>query len=201
MGRRLQNVEDATEIVVGKYYLVPVVCVSPDVSVLRRVPVVGPLHEDSKFIGFPDYHYHPDRRFVSQAWLDYYGTGTYSTGMAAGGQGGHWAAVYAYVITDRLTGLERCTSMFDLGRKRMQCKRIVEPFRKDAPWIQKLEQAYAGERLREGMICPHRGISCRGVKINDEKCVVCPGHGLQFNVESGHLVSRSGQDLQMPLIK
>lgn len=189
-GSKTQNIEDVADVIVGRYYMVPAVCVVQSVSVLRVVPIIGPLHEDAKFIGFPDHHYHPDRRFVSQAWLDYYGTGE-----------GHWAAVYGYILTDRLTGRKRRTSMFDLGRRRMKCKRAVGPFRKDAPWLPKLERSYAGEQLRNGHICPHRGISCRGVKVDDKNCVVCPGHGLQFNVGDGHLVSRIGQDLQMRLVK
>lgn len=193
-GKRLQNIEDADEVIVGRYYLVPTVCVNPRVAVLRCVPITGPLHEDAEFINFPARHYHPDRRFVSQSWFDYYGTGF--TGMA-----GHWSAVYSFKIPTLLSSEERDTGMFETGRKRMQCKRIVEPFRKDAPWLMKLEKAYAGEKLREGMICPHRGISCRGVKVDEKGCVVCPGHGLQFRVADGNLVSRIGQTLTPNLFK
>lgn len=184
----MQNIEDVKEVVVGKYYLVPHVCVSPHVEVLRAVPVIGPPHEDAEFIGFPDRHYHPDRRFVSDRWLDYYGTGPY-------GRSAHWGIVYSFQINGR------DTEMFEIGLKRVKLRRVVETFRKDAPWLQKLEKAYASDRLRDGMICPHRGISCRGVKVNDQKCVVCPGHGLQFNVETGRLVSRIGQTFPGQLFK
>lgn len=188
-GRRLQNIEDAESVEVGKYYLVPTVCANPNIAVLQCVPVVGPLHEDAEFINFPSRHYHPDRRFVSQSWLDHYGA-TFA------GPEGHWAAVYSFEINGRDTG------MFETGRKRMRCKRIVEPFRKDAPWLMKLEKAYAGETLREGMICPHRGITCKGVKVDEKGCVVCPGHGLQWNVATGNLASRRiGQQLTPQLFK
>lgn len=190
---RLQNIEDATEIVVGKYYLVPTVFVPTLPKGLQIVPVIGPAHEDAEFIKFPHRHMHPDRRFVSVKWLDYYGRGVY-------GDKAHWAVVYSFTFKTLLEGIERDTGVREAARERMRCKRMVTAFRKDAPWLARLESAYRDERLRDGHICPHRGISCRGVAPESDG-VVCPGHGLKWNMETGALVSRTDGQFRLPLGK
>lgn len=135
-GKRLQNVEDAEVVEVGKFYLVPTVVVPSLPKRLQVVPVMGPLHEDAEFINFPHRHYHPDRRFVSDAWMSFHGRGF-------GGTKGHWGAVYCFKIKRPLDKVERDTGMLEGPRLRMKCQ----------------------ETLRDGHICPHRGISCRGVLI------------------------------------
>lgn len=182
-GKRLQKIEDASEIIVGKYYLVPTVHVPSLPKSLQIVPVIGPPHEDAEFINFPHRHLHPDRRFVSKLWLDYYG----SSGRGAG----HWSVIYSFKINERDTGMR------EGGRVRMRCKRLADSFRLDVPWLTKLENAYRLEKLRDGHICPHRGISCRGV-IAENGGVVCPGHGLKWNLETGSLVTRVRQQQLLP---
>lgn len=184
-GKRLQNVEDAEVVEVGKFYLVPTVFVPTLPRRLQVVPIIGPLHEDLDLIHIPDRHYHPDRRFVSQAWIDYY---------QEGNPKGHWAPVYAYRWKWNNTGMR------DNGRLRLRLKRLIDSFRVDAPWLMRLEKAYCQETLRDGHICPHRGISCRGV-VAESDGVVCPGHGLKWNTETGKLVSRIGQIFQRSLPK
>lgn len=194
---RLQKVEDATEIIVGKYYLVPTVYVPSLPKRLQIVPVIGPAHEDAEFINFPHRHVHPDRRFVSDAWFSYYDTFT------ATGKPHYWGVVYSFEIIHDPNHLH--LKLGKTGTKWhepmvMRCKRVVSPFR-DTPWMSKLETAYSHERLRDGHICPHRGISCRGVQVDDNGCVVCPGHGLQFQMESGVMVPRTNGQLRLPLGK
>lgn len=181
----IPNIEDVKEVVIGRYYRVPTVIVPGLPPRLAVVPVIGPSHEDADIIGFPHRHYHPDRRFVSDAWLDQY---NHLHAVA-----GHWSVVYSFFINERDTG------MIEGPRKRMVCKRLVASFRKDAPWLAKLEKAYCSDKLRDGHICPHRGISCAGVKAESDG-VVCPGHGLKFSLTTGRLVSRIGQSLQPSLL-
>lgn len=193
------RIEDAETVEVGKFYVVPTVFVPTLPRGLQIVPVVGPAHEDAEFIGFPHRHVHPDRRFVSDRWFARYDVDT------ASGQPSHWSIVYNFVIEvdpkrfqlkPGPTGVEWREPMA------MKCKRLLAPFRDDAPWLRKLERAYATETLREGMVCPHRGITCKGVQVDEKGCVVCPGHGLMWSAERGHLVSRTGQDFrQIPLIQ
>lgn len=173
------DIEDVSEITVGRFYMVPTVILNFGPMAMRVCPVVGPLHEDAEFIKFPDRHFHPDRRFTSQAWFDYYAS--YST---------HWNVVYAFEVRGRDTG------MLDGGRRKRKCLRTVGSF--TAPngppqWLTGLEQAYRHEKLRDKMICPHRGISCVGVVAESDGGVVCPGHGLKWNPKDGELISRVGQ--------
>lgn len=51
-----------------------------------------------------------------------------------------------------------------------------------------MTEAYTGVRMRN-MICPHRGINLRGQPVELGR-VTCPGHGLQFDVETGKLRRR-----------
>lgn len=192
------NVEDVDEVVVGRRYLVPTVIRKWGVPKrFAVVPIIGPLHEDAQFINFPDRHWHPDRRFLSDAW--------FRSGFSARS---HWAVVYIpepknYAIA-RLRGVqlevtdqvkERGPSVVDGGRRVMVCKRLIESFvessGKPPQWLRQMEQVYKKERLRK-MICPHRGISCVGVKPESDGGIVCPGHGLKWNQETGQLISRFG---------
>lgn len=187
------NVEDVSEVEIGKRYWVPTVVSTLNPKHLRVVPVVGPLHEDAEFISFPDRHWHPDRRFVSEAWLK-------------DNERNHWAVVLTPYPTNRNLGpfggvpSKDNEPLVTLGERRLlKCKRLIDSFghlrdREVAiPWTAKLERAYRNERLRK-MICPHRGISCVGVIAESDGGVVCPGHGLKWNRESGSLMSRCGQD-------
>jgi hypothetical protein len=182
-GKRLQNVEDAEVVEVGKFYLVKTVIVPKMPKAIQVIPVMGPLHEDAEFVNFPHYHFHPDRRFVPDAWFSYYGWPH---------KNGTWSPIYSYEINGKDTG------MLDGGRRRIKAKRLVDSFRVDAPWLKTLERAYANDKLRDGHICPHRGISCRGV-IAENDGVVCPGHGLKWDASTGKLVSRIGQTFQRSL--
>lgn len=186
----IPNVEDVDEVIVGKKYSVPVVVLKNRPKHLSVLPVIGPLHEDREFINFPARHWHPDRRFISQAWF---------VDLIRGGSS-HWAvALTPYPSTHSLTFSHFTPDeplVTDGGRKIMTCRRLVGSFvkRDGKPplWLPKLEAAYKGERLR-GMICPHRGISCVGVKPEADGGIVCPGHGLKWNPETGEMISRVGR--------
>jgi hypothetical protein len=61
--------------------------------------------------------------------------------------------------------------------------------------IQRLEKPYAKARLKTKsscMRCPHRKMLLNGVP-NDGETVVCPGHGLRWNLKTGGLVKREGE--------
>jgi Rieske 2Fe-2S protein len=199
----IPNIEDVEVVEVGRMYMVPTVILRRAPKGLALIPVIGPLHEDSQFIGFPDHHWHPDRRFVTDYWLEQQGPN-------------HWATIYTPLPRPRLlkaisklrgepvyTESRTEPDVIDGGRRRLQCRRLVGSFcnsRTETPpgWLKKLEPAYANSRLRDGHICPHRGISCRGV-IAENDGVVCPGHGLKWNMQTGRLVSRIGQTFQSKL--
>lgn len=182
----VQLVEDVDEVVIGKRYSVPVV-IRRFAGCPKRfavMPIIGPLHEDAEFVNFPDRHWHPDRRFVSAAWLKAKGAG-------------HWAVVFTPFPCKTVGGSKPPAEPFvvDGGRRILTCKRLVASmvhprFGAPPPWIQKLEKVFQHERLRERMICPHRGISCVGVAAESDGGVVCPGHGLKWNPKTGEMVHR-----------
>lgn len=204
-------VEAVSEVVVGQLYSVPVIkrrgrCFAG--TELRLVPVIGPLHEDREHIGFPDKHWHPDRRFMPERWFDSF--------IETEIEGAHWASVFtprphygrgrlrrfpAAVIDDVL---KHGDLVVPAGRRVMKCLRLVGSFvntlRRDRigvaippSWLRTLEPAYKHERMRN-MICPHRGISCVGVIPESDGGVVCPGHGLKWDTVTGEMISRMGGD-------
>lgn len=191
------NIEDVETVEVGRFYMVPTVIQPWRPKAIRIVPVVGPLHEDARFIKFPDLHWHPDRRFVTQQWLD-------------AQIHDHWAVVLTpnprRRLLSHLSRLQRRPvfsepspdpQVIDGGRRRLKCRRLIGSFvaaGRPPSWLKDLEPAYANQRLRDGHVCPHRGISCRGV-VAENDGVVCPGHGLKWDLETGRLVSRLGQQL------
>jgi hypothetical protein len=86
---------------------------------------------------------------------------------------------------------------------RLLCKRTLPDFPvelkyKDGrerwafEWQPRLESEYAAIRAACTR-CPHRGFSLAGLPVKDGK-VVCPGHGLQWNVKTGALVPRAFPD-------
>lgn len=179
---RTPNIEGAEVVEVGRFYMVPTIIHLRALKQFRVVPVIGPLHEDAKFIKVPYHHWHPDRRFVSTAWMKKEGSN-------------HWATIFTPFppMQKKSDG----PIVIDGGRRRLKCRRLVgsfcNPFGDTPPrWLNEMEQAYKNERLRDGHICPHRGISCRGV-VAESDGVVCPGHGLKWGFD-GRLVSRLGKD-------
>lgn len=74
-------------------------------------------------------------------------------------------------------------------RRVLRCKRLFAEFPKEAFWIGALQLKYRDARVCNN-ICPHRGISLKGVEDNGCGTVVCPGHGLEWDKRDGRLVSR-----------
>lgn len=160
-------------LVIGRFYSVP--CINALVWNLGMTPIIGPLHEDKEHIGFDDMHWHIDWRFVS-AWQ--------LSRLSGSGR----IPVQAKVISQKNTAGQ-------IVERRLKCKREMpefplRPYGKNVVhWLEDLETAQENSRLKCGMICPHRGLPLAGCPVNDG-IVVCPAHGLAWDVESGALVKR-----------
>lgn len=162
---------------IGHYYRVPCMWV-PDVE--SWLPILGPWHEDKDVIGFTEPHYHVDWRLVGPSLYEYFKE--------------RHAAVHAKVFSRQDLG----TDSPRLETKRLRCWREMPEFpshhpldRTEAvPWMPALEREHADCRLKCGKVCPHRGISLEGMPVKDG-VVVCPGHGLAWNVETGAMVRRT----------
>lgn len=155
---------------IGRYYRVPCVWV-PMWKI--KVPLFGPLHEDREIIGFPDEHWHIDWRFVPRAFMDRWTSRRSPHGLV----------------------LSKQNAVGSIETRRLKCKREMPVFpthpngNKPVFWLADLEKAHADARLKCGRICPHRGLPLEGCPVRDG-IVVCPGHGLAWDVETGALVRR-----------
>jgi hypothetical protein len=165
---------------VGKFYMVPCVKTTKTCSYGggEFMPVIGPEHTDVEFINFPHSHWHVDWRFVTARAL------RRSVGHRPEYQ------VYGIVLHRWAYGLPQYGSLIegDVVMRRRKCIRSLPqyPFGK-APWMPKLETAFADTRLK-GMVCPHKGIPLKGCPM-DGDVVTCPGHGLRWNIKTGELVA------------
>jgi hypothetical protein len=56
-------------------------------------------------------------------------------------------------------------------------------------FVRKLEEAFEHETLK-CHTCPHKGMPLDGMPIDAEGRVVCPGHGLRWNLKTGKLSPR-----------
>ena len=161
----------------GHVYRVPVVR-GTWWSWTRDWVVLGPRHEDAEFIDFPHQHYHLDPRFVPlTVWRD-------AQESASG-----LRRILGAPLMNGLNPTHEWSPPEPLGVRRRKMLRSVPEWMiagafNAAPWEAKLRAAYADDRLRDG-VCPHRGADLRGMEPDEHGCVVCPLHGLRWNVATG----------------
>ena len=176
--QRVSEIEG--EPVVGRYYLVP--------SIRIRgvwIPIFGPKHEDRDYIGFTQHHYHFDLRFLSDAYIKF--------------RVGHYyekeqkptcapEQFMMQVVTVEIYGESAVVERRKLCRRRMPIFPTTTGVT-TKNWFPKLEAAYAETKLNCAR-CPHRGFPLSKDNADEDGNVVCPGHGLCFNLNTGRLVSR-----------
>ncbi len=172
-------VDLAREPVVGKFYLVPTVrgrwCHYENID----WPVLLPCHEDEEHIGFGWLHYHHDPRFFPHRIWN------------VRTQGLDDALAYQDVagmplMSSDMINAEGLPKPVWRRRKCLRAMPERNPMR-SARWFSNLESAFDGQRLKPGMICPHKGVCLKGVTVIDG-VVQCPAHGLRWDVETGALV-------------
>jgi hypothetical protein len=166
--------------VVGRQYLVPCVRLN-----WRKGwwPVTGPEHDDAEYIGIARRHWHYDVRFLTAPQL---------RRVWPEGDPRPAAALARILFADAVEG--------EPVWRRLRCRRPMPDFPLEmldyhgdvfhSPFAAKLEDAYAGARLKPGCrTCPHRGVPLTGLEARDG-VVVCPGHGLAWNLTTGELARR-----------
>lgn len=173
---------------VGRYYMVPTVDAEWH-SFKRPWAVLLPKHTDKEIIGFPAEHYHLDLRFFpTDRWrhADRWHHRTPETLIAGTPLHGEriegWRedAVHAPIDAPVVWRRQLC-------KRKMPIVRWPYAERPIPHWRGALEEAYKGDRLRPGLICPHKGVCLKGQPVRDG-VVECPAHGLRWNVETGALV-------------
>lgn len=153
-------------------------------------PVHGPMHEDREFINFPHYHYHVDWRFLIRDQRE----------KAIGPC--RLPAIYNIPISAVMLSEDpRQTAMLSdrpkddpLRPQYAQTKKrryhgIPWPSTEQIPtarWYDKLAAAYRDQKLKPGLVCPHRGAELAGIPPQ-EGIIICPMHGLQWRADTGEL--------------
>ncbi len=183
---------------VGRYYLVPQLNQIRNGKIIR-VPVHGPLHEDAEIIGFPHQHYHVDTRFMSDAFCRRY-IAPYSDPFFLKERTVLQQAMIMPVIVSYFPHCYKLESSEPILLKRL-CQRETQeefPFA-DTPFNLPLSNAYSDCTINlENPICPHRGFKLKGL-IEKDGVVICPGHGLRWNLNTGALVKDEAVGSQRPL--
>lgn len=173
---------------IGKRYTVPCVSMANNSHYLFRcgevIPIIGPLHEDAAIIKFPHDHWHIDFRFLSKPMWERLARF-------------HAIQVHGHVIKSCLTRGGVCM-------QRLHCKRAMPEFpteidairpagyfKKPVPWLAEMQEAYKGCVIKSNCAtCPHKGFQLAGLPSNNG-VVVCPGHGLAWDVATGRMVKRA----------
>lgn len=172
--------------VIGQRYYVPTVFGVYIGGRPRNWPVMGTRHEDGAVLGFHEWHYHIDPRFIAQR--------TYARLHNAYRQS-------AEVTLAAAPLMEGSRSPNPSGLPKPVWRlRLCQRDRRDRRWMLaygsffRLQDALAAARLRPGLVCPHKGYCLKGEPVVDGE-VTCPLHGLVWSVETGRLVRQAGYGL------
>jgi hypothetical protein len=186
----MQRIDElTTPPVVGQFYLVPTAR-EIWLNKMGIWPILLPFHEDAEIIKFKCDHAHLDRRFMTPRQYAY-----------AAGDSAFFSVkrIIDGMPLSRYASDPDITRGRDPGRprppivwRRRKCYRKMTPHvvreTTEPHWLAALESAYAGCRLKPGLICPHRGAHLGSMPIDADGNVVCPMHGLKWNVVTGELV-------------
>lgn len=180
----IPRIEDVKgEPVIGRHYLVPCILYARTLW----FPILGSLHEDKEILDFDSPHYHFDFRFVGKRQLN------------------HWRCRYSMGHSDDVvlqSSMIRVQTAVDtvanpIKRLRLACRRQMPEFPMRVLRLggfiyntmqQKLERAFRDKRMTCAT-CPHRGFKLDQLPQKNG-VVVCPGHGLAWNMQTGEMVSR-----------
>lgn len=172
------------DVAVGAFAMVPCLWVHEDRRGLcwdEWVPTLGPKHEDAAELDFPWLHYHIDWRFVSDRMFDWCSSAPSKSPL---GQ-----VVTADIKFREISGRP--------VMKRRKCRREMPEFPalhvSGSRWEQlELNQRARCSKLKDGHICPHRGIDLRQFAQPDGTAI-CPGHGLRWDLKTGDMLPRHAQ--------
>jgi hypothetical protein len=166
---------------VGSFYLVP--CVQLFINLHKKKPdwrwqpVIGPWHEDED-IGTPDHHFHLDIRFMEERFLS-------RLGPTIGRIHPARASVPVPTVPDP-------TIAPKITYRRIKMRRPMPEFPGPctAKFIVGLEVKFEHHQLK-CRTCPHRGMPLDGLPQDEQGRVICNGHGLRWNLNTGKLSPRS----------
>ena len=167
-----------TEVVAGKYYKVPC-AITPAGHKwvgLKRLPLLGTVHEDRSVTGFWAWHIHIDSRFLPDSFGEGHGLLTRPLSLT----------------TNRPLGDDRLDDRLDpladaaLDVLRFRAFRAEPPEWPQVSWTRVLEDLHANASAACG-VCPHRQIPLTAGRQMGDGVRQCPGHGLCWD-RDGRLV-------------
>jgi hypothetical protein len=165
-----------TEVVAGKYYMVPCAIMPPGRTWegLKRVPLLGTVHEDRDVIKFKAWHIHVDTRFLPGHLGENYMLLARPLSLTSD-----------WFFEDEILDL---SAKAELNVRRFRAVRSEPPELPPgiAPWRPALEDLYADASAACG-VCPHRQIPLTAGRQMGDGVRQCPGHGLCWDRE-GRLV-------------
>lgn len=166
------RVEDLTSPpVIGETYLVPCIWGSalthPRPSSFEWIPITGPRHSDSDYIGFNPMHFHFDHQFLSERFRK---------------ELVHWMnpepLTYVAEHYDKAVGIVHWP---------LVCVRHVKSYPR-LSFSSALEHGYRNKAVTCGK-CPHRGLPLSSLpREPGTDIVTCPGHGLRWDLNTGDMV-------------
>lgn len=175
--RPVQRIDQATQVRVGEAYLVPGITRPLWSGALTAwYPVLGLAHADNEYI-HASAHFHFDVRFFP---ADFFPLTKLS---------------YSELVVVAATPQEMMVKVHfthDDDREAMVvwrnaiCQREMPDFPAwTAPWYPALVAGYKNKQVLPGQRCPHQGTCLTGLPQSDEGVVMCPGHGLRWNLKTG----------------
>lgn len=184
---------------IGSFYWVP--CLTPTPCLLECTAIFGPKrswyegvrpvllpgHSDPE-LGLP-FHYHIDLRFLSNERLnDWQKASSFCNKLED---------LMAHIELQVCNPIEE-VEFFELQWLKLPCYRQLPEF--SLFYFATIEfklRTFIGQSvicsdLKAGSParCPHRGISLQGLPRLPDGCVICPGHGLKIDLDSGKVVPR-----------
>jgi hypothetical protein len=190
-----------TDAAIGQSYQVPCVRIVEDtvfpnefLKTGELVPVLLPAHEDAEYFDFPYLHFHVDFRFAGN---DLWGRMRECT-----------AHVHSCIVTLSLSAGEPQMQSLVCLREMPQFPTAAEIQTNNADTMYDglvsavcgLERAHQSSRINiDTLICPHRGVCLKGLPVTDDT-VVCPAHGLAWNIVTGTLAIRHDRAFILPAV-
>ncbi len=163
-----------TEVVTGKYYKVPC-AITPAGHKwvgLKRLPLLGTVHEDRSVTGFWAWHIHIDSRFLPDSFGEGHGLLTRPLSLTSNFP---FEGEMLDPLADAVLDVLRCRAF-----------RAEPPKWQRASWLPALEDLYADASAACG-VCPHRQIPLTAGRQMGDGVRQCPGHGLCWD-RDGRLV-------------
>lgn len=181
MSRRILDLPLDSEPVVGQWYRVPCARVRSVDGKSRWLPVMGRAHEDTDLAPYLTEHWHYDVRFLSDRCVQSV-AGSWCTPPGP--------AVYALGIVMYLDAVRGLSVLPRRCYRRMPDQRDGLCHRLEPRYTDVVLATEAGRFSSGCRTCPHRGQPLGNLPVDEEGCVVCPGHGLKWSLVTGRLVSR-----------